>query len=604
MLWKYLPPIKIHKKGKELHNPFHSKIGKPHRPLLSATSAAIALLLSLTLTACGSGDDSPVAAMEPQAASLATASVEERQFDQFNVQALPEAADTDRFIVKYKENSRQRRDATSIDARVNERTRSMRTHARHSHRLATGADVIVTDRKLTREEAKAYMQQVYADPEVEYIEPDVAMYADMTPNDPQYYAQGAYLKPQGRYLGGINAEEAWDIANGSGVVIAELDSGIAHHADLDDNVLPGIDIRLGRFTGDGRDPGASCADWHGTHVAGTLAASTNNGLGVAGTAWGAKIVPVRVLSSCGLGFGSDVASGIIWASGGVAPGAPINPHPAQVLNLSLGGAGTCSRTMQDAIDDATSRGAIVVVAAGNSTEDTALHQPANCNHVITVASSSPYGAASSFSNFGDKVDISAPGESIYSTLKRGTDSSAIDSYGQLSGTSMAAPHVAGVVALMQSVAKTPLTTSAVKTILAQTARAFLTTPPYPMGAGILDAKAAVMAVCNDCTAKPPVVVTPPEPLVTAADFIVTEWTRTNSFVFQNTSTAKSGTKLVSVIYDFDDGRGPHDYTVLPPGFKLIYNFNDGTRIYNVKLTVTDSDGGIDTIVKPVSVIED
>ncbi|MBP0715989.1 S8 family serine peptidase [Burkholderia sola] len=474
-------------------------IENQRQKLQSRAGATAVLLLSMTLAACGGSDDETTSAVaERQAAIVANKQPVNSggQYDQFNLQALPETAETDRFIVKYKEDSRLRRDAASVDARVNERTRSMRMHARHSLRLATGADVIVTDRKLTREQAKSYMQQIHTDPEVEYIEPDVRIFPQMAPNDPGYSRQFGYWGSQ-RSAGGINAEEAWDIANGAGITIAELDTGIAFHGDLDGNILAGTEISRGRFSGDGRDRGVtteSCQpNWHGTHVAGTLAASTNNGAGVAGTAWGAKIVPVKVLPTCGYGYLSDTATGVIWASGGVVPGAPANQLPAQVLNLSLGGVGVCSRTMQDAIDSALSRGTIAVVAAGNAGADAMSQTPANCNDVITVAAHKSDGAVASFSNWGNRIDISAPGQNVYSTWKSGRDASATDSYATMDGTSMATPHVAGVVALMQSVAAPRrLTVNEVKNIFRSTARPFAVQPHNPQGPGILDARMAVL----------------------------------------------------------------------------------------------------------------
>src|SRR5690606_31257016 len=156
--------------------------------------------------------------------------------------------------------------------------------------------------------------------------------------------------------------------HGNGVVVAVLDTGITRHGDLDANVLPGYDFisDAGKANdGDGRDndpsdpgdwvtlnqcPGGNRAEnssWHGTHVAGTIAAVTNNAKGVAGTAFGARILPVRVLGTCG-GYDSDIADAIVWAAGGSVSGVPTNANPAEVINLSLGGGGACGRTSQNA----------------------------------------------------------------------------------------------------------------------------------------------------------------------------------------------------------------------------------------------------------------
>ena len=146
-------------------------------------------------------------------------------------------------------------------------------------------------------------------------------------------------------------------------------------------------------------------------MAGTIAAVTNNSTGVAGTAFNARIVPIRALGLCG-GSSSDIADAIVWASGGTVSGVPANANPAEVINMSLGGNGTCSNTYQNAINGAVSRGTTVVVAAGNSNANVANFTPASCANVISVASITSAGARSSFSNFGTTIDISGPGLSL------------------------------------------------------------------------------------------------------------------------------------------------------------------------------------------------
>ena len=240
---------------------------------------------------------------------------------------------------------------------------------------------------------------------------------------------------------------------------------------------------------------AANSSWHGTHVAGTIAAVTNNSTGVAGTAFNARIVPIRALGLCG-GSSSDIADAIVWASGGTVSGVPANANPAEVINMSLGGNGTCSNTYQNAINGAVSRGTTVVVAAGNSNANVANFTPASCANVISVASITSAGARSSFSNFGTTIDISGPGSAILSTLNSGTTTPGSASYASYNGTSMAAPHVAGVVALVQSVAPTALTPAAVETLLKNTARALPGACSGGCGAGIVNADAAVTAAIN------------------------------------------------------------------------------------------------------------
>ncbi|WP_425510164.1 S8 family peptidase [Xanthomonas indica] len=377
-------------------------------------------------------------------------------------------------------------------------------------RLALGPEVVKASRPLDRAEAETLMRQIAADPNVEYVEVDQRMTIALTPNDPRLGDQWAF----GTSNAGINVRSAWDKATGNGVVVAVIDTGITSHPDLNANILPGYDFISDADAardGNGRDSNpadegdwaaagecysgspASDSSWHGTHVAGTIAAVTNNGTGVAGTAFNAKIVPVRVLGKCG-GYTSDIADAITWASGGTVSGVPANQNPAEVINMSLGGSGTCSSTYQNAINGAVGRGTTVVVAAGNSSTNVSSSVPANCNNVIAVAATTSSRAKASYSNYGSGIDISAPGSSILSTLNDGTTTPGNASYASYSGTSMATPHVAGVVALMQSVAPTALTPAQVESTIKNTAASFSCS--QGCGAGLLDANAAVTAAQN------------------------------------------------------------------------------------------------------------
>lgn len=310
----------------------------------------------------------------------------------------------------------------------------------------------------------------------ELIEVDVPVhhYAEVVPND-QQFAQQWSLKDGDR---GAHFQEAWSITTGSeDRVIAVLDTGYTEHPDLNGKILPGYDmISDARIANDGNgrdadasDPGDWVAEgdpcyngwptrstWHGTHVSGIIAANSNNAQGIVGGDWKAKILPVRVLGKCG-GYISDIADGVRWAAGGQVNGVPQNPHPAQVINLSLGGAGNCGTYMQAAIDFALSQGSVVVVAAGNEGRNLDFSQitPANCQGVITVGASSRSRDRAAYSNFGERIDLMAPGgdygEAILSTFNFGEQSPFTPSYLALTGTSMAAPHVAAAASLVLTV---------------------------------------------------------------------------------------------------------------------------------------------------------
>jgi len=421
----------------------------------------------------------------------------------------------DRFIVKY-------RDGSAPDADPVERARAMGRavgqgvggkpiDVGHMRRLSVGGDVIKASRKLDHVEAAQLMRQLANNPDVEYVEVDQLMTRVLTPNDTFYSSENWHYYDA---TGGIKADQAWDITSGVGSVVAVIDTGITSHTDLNANVLAGYDFisdAAAARDGNGRDANpndqgdwsaagecgtgspASNSSWHGTHVAGTVAAVTNNAKGVAGVAFGAKIVPVRVLGKCG-GFTSDIADAIIWSSGGTITGVPANANPAEVINMSLGGGGTCSTTYANAINGAVGRGTTVVVAAGNSNANVSGSVPANCANVIAVAATTITGQRSSFSNYGTGIDIAAPGSDIYSTLNTGTTTPGAESYASYNGTSMAAPHVAGVVALVQAKAATPKTPAEMETLIKNTARPFPVTPTQTIGPGILNAKAAVDSV--------------------------------------------------------------------------------------------------------------
>ena len=270
--------------------------------------------------------------------------------------------------------------------------------------------------------------------EIESVEYDYIMKTQEIPNDPMFSPMWGLTK--------IDMPNAWNLAKGSdSVIVAVIDTGVdSGNPDLQGRVTSGFD-----FINNDNDPFDD--HFHGTHVAGTIGAGTNNGIGVSGINWNLKIMPVKVLNSAGSGSPASIVDGIRYAT----------DNGAKVINMSLGGGGSCSSqsSYQQAINYATTRGVTVVVAAGNDNRDASLFTPASCNGVITVGATGSSDEKASYSNFGSKVVIAAPGGNfkpcsssncILSTFpaSRGT-------YGSIAGTSMASPHVAGVAALLLSV---------------------------------------------------------------------------------------------------------------------------------------------------------
>ena len=431
---------------------------------------------------------------------------------------------TDRMIVKYKDakvvNGRAMVPAVTA-ARQSVADRAGQDYGvklQALHGIATGANVMKLSRKMALTEARALAKEMMArDPQIEYAEPDRIMTKMMTPNDPRYSEQWHYFDA----TGGLRLPAAWDNSTGAGIRVAVIDTGYRPHVDLSGQFLAGYDFISDTAVsndGNGRDsdasdPGdavtagacyagspASSSSWHGTHVAGTIAAATNNGVGVAGVAFGAKIVPVRVLGKCG-GYTSDIADAIVWSSGGSVSGVPNIAARAHVINMSLGGGGACDTTTQNAINSARSRGTVVIVAAGNENQNASNASPANCSGVVTVAATTKAGGRASYSNYGTVVDVAAPGGGtgggVLSTLNSGTNAPGSDTYASYQGTSMATPHVAGVAALM--LAKNgALTPDQIESKLKSTARAFPATCSG-CGTGIVDAAAAVASATGGGT---------------------------------------------------------------------------------------------------------
>ncbi|MCZ0982120.1 S8 family serine peptidase [Streptomyces diastatochromogenes] len=446
------------------------------------------------------------------------------------MRALPHAP-VEKVIVTYKSRTAEAGSNTAAKSDTAEKAAQTGEKLSFERRLAGGAALVNLGGKATKQDVTEVMAAFRADPSVASVEPDIRAYAmAVTPDDTDYAKQWDLFEP----TGGMNVPAAWDKTTGSGVTVAVIDTGYAAHSDLATNIVSGYDFistAADARDGNGRDADpkdegdwnatagecgtgstASNSSWHGTHVAGTIAAVTNNTKGIAGIAYNAKIQPVRVLGKCG-GSSSDIADAITWASGGTVPGIPANPTPAKVINMSLGGASaTCPSVYQTAINGAVARGTTVVVAAGNSNANASGFTPANCTGVITVASTNRAGSRAYYSNYGTIVDVAAPGgetrnatdtpgtvttpeNAIYSTLNSGLTTQSTETYKPYQGTSMAAPHIAGLAALLKS-AKSTLTPADIESAIKNNARPLPGTCTGGCGTGIADAAKTVDAVLN------------------------------------------------------------------------------------------------------------
>jgi serine protease len=358
-------------------------------------------------------------------------------------------------------------------------------------------------RAVNAEQARAITERLAGRSEVAWAEPNVRERRLQLPNDPLFAGVNGqwWLQAQGgknadsqstRLRGVPGYQTAWDRSTGSAnVVVAVLDTGITDHPELAGRVLPGYDfVSEIVFAGDGNgrdadpaDPGdwvsssdltnaafAGCAvepsSWHGTIIATQLAAQSNNGVGVAGANWAARVLPVRVAGKCGAAV-ADIVDGMRWAAGLPVDGVPLNPHPARIINISFGGTAACTAAYQDAVNELRSvKGAVVVAAAGN--EWGAATRPANCTHVVGVVALNRDGFKTNYSNFGSALaatGIATVGgddaDGLWGALlsdtgltagyNLGTTGPGAHGYAGLYGTSFASPVVSGALSLMLSV---------------------------------------------------------------------------------------------------------------------------------------------------------
>nr|CBA28643.1 hypothetical protein Csp_A08170 [Curvibacter putative symbiont of Hydra magnipapillata] len=459
--------------------------------------------------------------------------------------SVPKATEQlQRILVTFKDNSapRSSRQAT-VEQRMKDRMATAASEASsgkvkglsYLRAVSGNSHVYLTDSTLDRSSMQTVIQALANDPAIESVSIDERMVPHaFSPNDAAYVNNTQWqLKAPTTDLGAANFAGAWNrvtsasvAVSGENVVVAVLDSGYRPHADLAANLLTGYDfVRLDQngsaFTandGDGRDtdaqdPGdwntntSACAaqatsSWHGTRVAGIIAAVTNNNAALAsisgqpamaGTAYKSKVLPLRVLGVCG-GYISDVVDAMRWAVGITVNGLT-NSNPAKVINLSLGGSGTCNSQYQSAIDDVrNSKNATVVVSTGNDSSNTTITQPANCKNVIAVTAHRKDAASPVFANVGAGTTISAPGVEIYSTSNDGAQAPGNDTFTSENGTSFSAPMVSSVAAMLYQI-KPGITPDEVTSRIINSVRSFpvstFCSGNYLCGAGLLDADAAV-----------------------------------------------------------------------------------------------------------------
>jgi serine protease len=494
------------------------------------------------------------------------------------------------------------------------------------------AHVVKLEQPVTLSEARVIAARLmHNEPSLEYAEPDRMVYPLTTPTDPGYGNQWHYFAPNGTTnKGGANLPLAWDVTKGSSsVVVALIDNGYRPHIDFP-QLLPGFDFitdPTAAHDGDGRDADArdpsdavvagecgvgtpaKTGHWHGTAMVGLLGAVMNNGQGGTGVAPNAGILPVRVVGKCG-GLTSDVVDGMRWAAGLSVAGVPANLTPAKVMSISIGAPGACGSTFQAAVTEIVNAGTVIAVATGNGSLTNGVEAPANCSGVIAVTGHAIDGDLAHYANVAPLVALSGPGggcgkltfgttctdnsssngPGVYSTFNTGTTSPGADSYSIGPGTSAAAPHVAGVAALLLSINPT-LSPAQIRAILQSSAR------PFPAGSwctssgsglcgtGILDAQAALQVL-----GVPPIVTITNPSQVVAPNITVS---------LSGVATASAGRSISS--YTWTQVTGASVGTIANQNTATASFTAPVTGTYSFKLTATDSSGLIGTATATVRV---
>lgn len=420
---------------------------------------------------------------------------------------------TTHIIVKWSNGTALQKSGFTSGARAQKATALAGVSLIHSQDIGEGLDVMQIAQPLDVAALDSVIARLQADPDVEYASPDLHRHRHALTSDPLLPDQWYLLSVQ---PAATRTEAAWDITKGNpATVVAVLDTGARpEHPDLAGKLLAGYDFITNPLVandGDGRDANPEdtgdwldstdqaqpvfkeCdinerSSWHGTRVAGLIGAATDNMTGVAGTAWNTQVLPVRVLGKCG-GFDSDIIAGMRWAAGLSVTGVPINPTPAKVINLSLGGEGACTAAYQAAVNEVIAKGVLIVASAGN--EGGPVDTPANCSGVLGVAGIRHTGTKVGYSSLGPQIGLSAPGGNCVNPLGQAClfsivvpinsgktvpeTSTYTDQFNSNVGTSFSAPMAAAAAALLNSV-NSALTPAQSITLLKASATPFPTTP--------------------------------------------------------------------------------------------------------------------------------
>ncbi|GAC1351880.1 MAG: hypothetical protein NVSMB1_09200 [Polyangiales bacterium] len=411
--------------------------------------------------------------------------------------------------------------ASSLLVRWGRLDRKEISHAHRVSELADGTERWDFDTAISADETVARRDAMLRDNSFHgEVDVDLWRQAQLEPDDPGYREKNQWP------LALINAPKAWDITTGDkNLVLAVVDTGYTAHPDLLPRIVQGYDFITdpeGAGDGDGRDQSPidagneseESSGFHGTHIAGIIGAATNNHLGMAGVDWNCSIQPVRALGvKHHLGKDSDISDAIRWAAGINVPSVPQNKTPARVINLSFGGHGF-SRVLQNAVSAAVGRGVLVIASAGNGTEDASLNYPSALEGVVAIAAAGPLGTMASYSDFGARIDLMAPGGSLYqdspvvknapglvwSTSFQRVGNQPVFAYA--AGTSQAAAYASGIAALVRAAAPS-LPPEVVAAVMRRASHLPKEGCDKGCGAGLIDASLAVAYAAQIAAAECP-----------------------------------------------------------------------------------------------------